>query len=68
MEDDAGAITPVACAFDVATGDLIWRITLQANPSPWGMAVDRDGRVLVTLSNGISREGCCAVSEWAVIG
>jgi outer membrane protein assembly factor BamB len=39
-------------AFGVADGNLLWRQELPAAPVPWGMAVSRNGRVLLTLVDG----------------
>ncbi len=39
-------------ALDIATGQLIWSRGLPATPVPWGMAVDRNGSVILTLTNG----------------
>jgi outer membrane protein assembly factor BamB len=34
------------------TGVLLWRHPLEVAPVPWGLAMDKQGRVLVTLQNG----------------
>jgi len=41
-------------ALDLASGERLWRnaMQLQGPPVPWGMAVDREGRVIVTLADG----------------
>ena len=39
-------------AFDLAEGRPLWSQPLPAAPVPWGLAVDREGRILVTLENG----------------
>lgn len=39
-------------ALDLATGDPLWTHELPASPVPWGLAVDRDGRVILTLVDG----------------
>ena len=33
-------------------GSTVWTQTLPAPPVPWGLAVDRTGRVIVTLEDG----------------
>lgn len=37
---------------DVKTGKAIWTKTLPTRPASWGLAVDRQGQILVTLSDG----------------
>ena len=39
-------------ALDPADGQVMWSQPLPEAPSPWGLAVDRDGRVVVTLRDG----------------
>ena len=39
-------------AIDLEQGTELWRKSLSAPPVPWGMAVDRNGRVIVVLKNG----------------
>jgi outer membrane protein assembly factor BamB len=39
-------------ALDLGTGKLLWRHELPAGPVGWGVAIDREGRVLVTLRDG----------------
>ena len=39
-------------AFAVADGATRWSFRLPAAPVPWGLAVNRDGRVLVALEDG----------------
>ncbi len=39
-------------AVDIETGSLIWTRPLSSPPMPWGVAVDRDGRVIVSLRDG----------------
>jgi len=43
--------TYVAAA-DLKSGDPLWSFTLDTPPVPWGLAVDRDGRVVVSLEDG----------------
>jgi outer membrane protein assembly factor BamB len=40
------------CAIDPQTGKSIWTQPLPGVPTAWGLAVDRDGRILVTLMDG----------------
>ncbi|MCF7973213.1 MAG: PQQ-binding-like beta-propeller repeat protein [Phycisphaerae bacterium] len=39
-------------AVDLGSGKSLWRHTLPAAPVPWGLAVNREGSVLLTLING----------------
>ena len=39
-------------ALDLQDGKPLWTQPLPAAPIPWGLAVDRDGRVVVSLENG----------------
>jgi outer membrane protein assembly factor BamB len=39
-------------AFDLADGKPRWTQPLPAPPLPWGVALNRDGRVVVSLENG----------------
>ena len=39
-------------AFDLEDGKELWTQPLPAPPVPWGLAVNRDGRVIVTLESG----------------
>jgi outer membrane protein assembly factor BamB len=39
-------------AFDLQDGRQLWTQTLPAAPVPWGLCVNRDGRIIVTLENG----------------
>jgi hypothetical protein len=41
-----------AAARDLESGRLLWDQALPASPVPWGMAVDRAGRVVLTLVDG----------------
>ncbi len=36
----------------LGSGQLLWAVPLPAAPVPWGLAVDRDGRAIVTLVDG----------------
>jgi hypothetical protein len=40
------------CALDPADGKVIWKQALPAAPVAWGLAVDRAGRIVVTLTDG----------------
>jgi outer membrane protein assembly factor BamB len=47
----------VACkseivALDLQDGKVLWSKTVPAAPVPWGLAIDRDGRTMVSLENG----------------
>jgi outer membrane protein assembly factor BamB len=47
----------VACkseivALDLRNGKVLWSESVPAAPVPWGLAIDRDGRVVVTLEDG----------------
>jgi len=33
-------------------GKMLWSQSVPSAPVPWGLAVDRDGRVVVTLEDG----------------
>jgi outer membrane protein assembly factor BamB len=41
-------------AVDIKSGQRLWKrpLQLQSSPVPWGMAVDRDGRIIATLTDG----------------
>ncbi len=39
-------------AMNAADGTTVWSQPLPASPVPWGLAVDRDGRVVVSLQDG----------------
>ncbi len=39
-------------ALDLYDGRTLWSHDLSAMPVPWGLAVDREGRVIVTLEDG----------------
>ena len=47
----------VACkseivALDLRNGKVLWSQAVPAAPVPWGLAIDRDGRVVVSLEDG----------------
>ena len=39
-------------ALDIESGKPLWTHPLPAAPVPWGLAVDRDGRIVLTLDDG----------------
>ncbi len=39
-------------ALNLQDGGILWTQPLPSSPVPWGLAVDRDGRVVVTLEDG----------------
>ena len=39
-------------AMNLQDGRILWTQPLPASPVPWGLAVDRDGRTIVTLEDG----------------
>ena len=39
-------------AFDLETGKELWTRKLPASPVDWGVAVDRSGRIIVSLRDG----------------
>ena len=39
-------------AFNLNDGHVLWSKSLPSPTVPWGLAVDRNGQVLVTLKNG----------------
>jgi hypothetical protein len=39
-------------AYSLRDGSQLWTHSLSAPPVPWGMCVNRDGRVILTLENG----------------
>jgi outer membrane protein assembly factor BamB len=39
-------------AWSLADGSELWRLPLPAAPVPWGVAIDSDGRVILTLTDG----------------
>jgi outer membrane protein assembly factor BamB len=40
-------------ALDLESGNVLWKHPLPSPPVPWAMAVNREGRVVVTLENGL---------------
>ena len=43
---------PGLTALSLADGKPLWKQTLPANPTAWGVAVERAGRIVVTLVDG----------------
>ena len=39
-------------ALNLKDGSVLWSEDVPSTPVNWGLAVDRDGRVIVTLENG----------------
>jgi outer membrane protein assembly factor BamB len=39
-------------ALDIRSGKVLWKNPLPAGPVRWGVAIDRNGRVLVSLRDG----------------
>jgi outer membrane protein assembly factor BamB len=39
-------------ALDIEDGKVLWSQSVPASPAPWGLAIDRDGRAIVTLEDG----------------
>jgi len=39
-------------ALSLKDGDILWFQPVPSPPVPWGLAVDRDGRIIVTLEDG----------------
>lgn len=39
-------------AHDLQDGKVLWTQPLQAPPVPWGLAINRDGRIIITLEGG----------------
>ena len=37
---------------DIKNGNRIWSQSLTTPPLPWGLIVDRNGRIIVTLKDG----------------
>ena len=39
-------------ALNLQDGKVLWTEDVSAAPVPWGLAIDRDGRAVVTLEDG----------------
>jgi hypothetical protein len=39
-------------SLDAETGRAIWTTELPGEPRPWGLAIDRHGRLIITLMDG----------------
>ncbi len=50
--DPNGVPLPALLSFDRESGAVMWAQQLPALCTPWGIAVDRDGRVILTLVDG----------------
>lgn len=48
----AVAVEGAVQVFSLADGRPLWRVNVPGSAVPWGMAVDREGRVLVSLEQG----------------
>ncbi len=59
------ARTTEVVAFDLQDGRQLWTQPLSAPPVPWGLCVNRDGRIIVTLENG--KVICLSASEMAMV-
>ncbi len=43
----------LGCAgLEIRTGKVLWKHSLPAGPVRWGVAIDRNGRVVVSLGDG----------------
>ena len=52
-------------AYDLPDGRKLWSQPLPASPAPWGLCVNRDGRVIVALDDG--RVVCIGSSPGALV-
>jgi len=39
-------------SLDAETGTAVWTTELPGEPRPWGLAIDRHGRLIITLMDG----------------
>jgi len=51
-EKPEGPLRPAVVARDPETGKPLWAQALPAPPRSWGLAIDRDGRVVLSLIDG----------------
>ena len=51
-EKQDGPLRPALVARSPVDGKPLWAQALPAPPQKWGLAVDRDGRVVMTLIDG----------------
>ena len=51
-ETPEAAPKPVLLALDIETGKTLWSKQLPVPAENWGLAIDRDGRLIVTLTDG----------------
>jgi outer membrane protein assembly factor BamB len=49
---DPRDIVPAICAVSLVDGKPMWKMPLPATPTAWGLALDADGRMFVTLMDG----------------
>jgi outer membrane protein assembly factor BamB len=49
---DDTKVTPALIAFNPSNGDTLWASQLPSAVAPWGLCLDRDGRVIATLDDG----------------
>jgi len=56
-----GPLRPALAARDPETGKPLWAQALPAPPQGWGLAIDRDGRIILTLIDG--RTVCFAAAK-----
>ena len=51
--DKQGKVTASGlCAVQLSDGKILWRAELPAAPVAWGLAIDRGGQVIVTMTDG----------------
>jgi hypothetical protein len=51
--DKQGAVTAAGiAAVQLTDGKVLWTEPLPAAPVAWGVALDRDGRIVVTMTDG----------------
>lgn len=43
---------PEIVVLNLQDGGILWSQPVPSPPVPWGLAVDRDGRIVVTLEDG----------------
>lgn len=51
-EQEGGPLAPVLVALNSETGQVMWKHPLPEAATKWGLAIDRDARILVTLDDG----------------
>ena len=50
--DQAGAKPPFVAAYAKTDGKVLWKVELPTEPRRGGLAIDRGGRIVVTLGDG----------------